>query len=129
MTLDSSAILAVLFREDGFESLVDSMLAAQVRMVGAPTLVETGIVLSTKLGANAQGLLDRFLQVFGVSTVVFGEAHWREACEAFLRFGRGRHQARLNFGDCLSYATARLSAQPLLFVGRDFLRTDIQPAR
>src|SRR5689334_20049296 len=87
MTLDSSAILAVLFREDGFESPVDSMLAAQVRIVGAPTLVETGIVLSTKLGANAQGLLDRFMQVFGVSTVAFGEAHWREACEAFLRFG------------------------------------------
>src|SRR5581483_11170806 len=128
MTLDSSAILAVLFRENGFESLVDSMLAAQVRMVSAPTLVETGIVLSTNLGANAQGLLDCFLQVFGVSTVAFGEAHWREACEAFLRFGHGRHQARLNFGDCLSYATVRLSAQPLLFVGRDFLRTDIEPA-
>src|SRR5690349_13703720 len=83
------------------------MLAARVRTVGAPTLVETRIVLGAQLGTEAQGLLDRFLQVFGVFTVPLGEAHWREASEAFLRFGRGRHQVRLNFGDCLSYATAR----------------------
>lgn len=128
MTLDSSAILAVLFRERGFEALVSRLLRAEVRTVGAPTLVETGIVLSDKLDSAAQGLLDRFLQEFEVSTVPFGEPHWREACEAFLRFGRGRHPARLNFGDCLSYATARLSGQPLLFVGRDFNQTDIEVA-
>jgi ribonuclease VapC len=97
--------------------------------VGGRLWLKLGIGLGAKPGAEAQGLLDRFLQVFGVSTVPFGEAHWREACEAFLRFESGRHQARLNFGDCLSYATARLSAQPLLLVGRDFLCTDIDPAR
>ena len=128
MTLDSSAILAVLFREPGFESLVKRLLAAQVRTVGAPTLVETGIVLCAKLDSGAQGLLERFLQEFEVSIVSFGEAHWKEACEAFVRFGRGRHRAHLNFGDCLSYATARLSGQPLLFVGRDFQQTDIDAA-
>jgi ribonuclease VapC len=128
MTLDSSAILAVLFRERGFESIVTRLLNTEVRTVDAPTLVETGIVLSAKLDSASQGLLDRFLQEFEVSTVSFGEPHRREACEAFLRFGRGRHPARLNYGDCLSYATARLSGQPLLFVGRDFRQTDIEAA-
>ena len=128
MTLDSSAILAVLFREAGFESIVARMLRAKVRIVGAPTLAETGIVLSAKLRSASQGMLDRFLQEFEVSTVSFGEQHWKEACEAFLRFGRGRHPARLNFGDCLSYAAARLSGQPLLFAGKDFLQTDIAAA-
>jgi len=128
MTLDSSAILAILFQERGFESLMDRLLAAQTRVVGAPTLAETVIVLSAKLGEGAQGMVARFLQTFDVSTVPFGDAHWKEACEAFLRFGRGRHRAGLNFGDCLSYAVARLGEQPLLFVGNNFSRTDIQPA-
>jgi ribonuclease VapC len=126
MTLDSSAILAILFRERGFEALVSRLLTAQVRVVGTPTLVETGIVLAAKLNGGAAGMLSRFLQEFEVAAIPFGEPHWREACEAFLRFGRGRHPAGLNFGDCLSYATARLSGQPLLFVGRDFARTDIE---
>ena len=128
MTLDSSAILAILFQERGFESLMDRLLAAQTRVVGAPTLAETVIVLSAKLGEGAQGMIARFLQTFDVNTVPFGDAHWKEACEAFLRFGRGRHRAGLNFGDCLSYAVARLGEQPLLFVGNDFSRTDIQSA-
>jgi len=128
MTLDSSGILAILFQELGFESLVDRLLAAQTRIVGAPTLAETAIVLTAKLGDGAHGMIERFIQTFDVSTVPFGEAHWKEACEAFLRFGRGRHRAALNFGDCLSYAVARLSEQPLLFVGNDFSRTDIEPA-
>jgi ribonuclease VapC len=128
VTLDSSAILAILFQERGFESLVDRLLAAESRIVGAPTLAETAIVLTVKLGDGAQGMIERFIQQFDVSTVAFGEAHWKEAGEAFLRFGRGRHRAALNFGDCLSYAVARLSEQPLLFVGNDLSRTDIEAA-
>ena len=128
MTLDSSAILAILFREHGFESLIERLLAAPGRTVGAPTLAQTAIVLTAKLGGGAQGMIERFVQAFDISTVTFGEAHWKEACEAFLRFGRGRHRAGLNFGDCLSYAVARLGEQPLLFVGNNFSRTDIQPA-
>lgn len=60
--------------------------------------------------------------------VPFGEDHWRQAAEAYARFGRGRHKAALNFGDCLSYAVARLADQPLLCVGDDFARTDLAPA-
>ena len=58
----------------------------------------------------------------------FGEAHWREALAAYRRFGRGRHRANLNFGDCLSYAVARLAGEPLLFVGDDFAATDLPRA-
>jgi ribonuclease VapC len=64
----------------------------------------------------------------GVAVVPFGESEWRAARDAYLRFGRGRHPAGLNFGDCLAYATARVARDSLLFVGRDFTKTDIEAA-
>jgi ribonuclease VapC len=69
-----------------------------------------------------------FLQEFGVATIAFGDVHWREALEAYRRFGKGRHRAALNFGDCLSYAVAKVARQPLLCVGSDFRYTDIEIA-
>jgi ribonuclease VapC len=126
--LDSSVIIAVALREPGYEELVVKMRSANTLGIGAPTLTEAGMVLSTRLGVEPQVLLDRFLRDFGVVPVVFGEQHWREALEAFRRFGKGRHPAALNFGDCLSYAVARLADHPLLFVGNDFSRTDIDIA-
>ena len=63
-----------------------------------------------------------------MSVVSFSEAHWREASDAFARYGKGRHPASLNFGDCMSYAVAKLSGAPLLFVGTDFAQTDIVSA-
>lgn len=128
MILDTSAIVAIALREPGFERLVDRLRSANTIGIGTPTLVEAGMVLSARLGVEPQALLDRFLRDFGVTTVAFGEQHWREALEAFRRFGKGRHPAALNFGDCLSYAAARLADRPLLFVGDDFPRTDIPAA-
>ncbi|HEX3529952.1 MAG TPA: type II toxin-antitoxin system VapC family toxin [Thermoanaerobaculia bacterium] len=128
MILDSSVIVAIALREPGFEQLVDRLRSAKTIGIGTPTLVEAGMVLSARLGVEPQALLDRFLRDFGVTPVVFGEQHWREALEAFRRFGKGRHPAALNFGDCLSYAAARLADRPLLFVGDDFPRTDIPAA-
>jgi len=126
--LDSSVIVAISLREPGYEELVSKLQSADTLGIGAPTLTEAGMVLSARLGVEPQALLDRFLRDFGVVPVAFGELHWREALEAFRRFGKGRHPAALNFGDCLSYATARLAGHPLLFVGDDFGRTDIEPA-
>jgi ribonuclease VapC len=126
--LDTSVIVAVTLREPGYEDLVGKMRSASILGVGTPTLTEAGMVLSSRLGVEPQALLDRFLRDFGVVPVVFGEQHWREALDAFRRFGKGRHPASLNFGDCLSYATARLADHPLLFVGDDFSRTDIEAA-
>jgi ribonuclease VapC len=128
MILDTSVIVAIVLREPGYENLVSKVRSAAIIGIGTPTLTEAGMVLSSRLGMEPQALLDRFLRDFGVVEVVFGEQHWREALEAFRRYGKGRHPAALNFGDCLSYATARIADHPLLFVGNDFSRTDIEAA-
>ena len=125
MIVDSSALLAIVFREPGHEAIVDRLIRADATAAGAPTLAETGIVLSARLGAAADGLLERLLDEFGIQEIPFGEIHWREAVDAYRRYGRGRHPANLNFGDCLTYATARLSGEPLLYTGEDFGRTDL----
>lgn len=128
MIVDTSAILAILLQEPGFDSLIDKLLASESKGVGAPTLVETSLVLGGKLRTESDEIVDRFVQQFDLVTVPFGNAHWRAAAEAFRRFGKGRHPAALNFGDCLSYATARLAGRPLLFVGKDFTQTDLVAA-
>lgn len=128
MILDSSAILAIVRREPGFEELVRKLEKTEVCGVGAPTVAETGIVLEARLGQDARAILERFLQDFSVAPIAFGEAHWREALAAFRRFGKGRHPAALDFGDCLTYATARLAGLPLLCTGDDFAKTDLEIA-
>lgn len=128
MIVDSSAILAVAFREPGHEAILERIREADAVAAGAPTLAETGIVLHARLGTASHGMLERMLDELGIQEIPFGEIHWREAVDAFRRFGRGQHPASLNFGDCLTYATARLSGEPLLFVGEDFGRTDLEPA-
>ena len=125
MILDTSAVVAVFLREPGWAALADRIADAQEVAIGAPTLSETAIVLTARLGRDSRALLADFLHRFGIAIIPFCEEHWREAAEAYRRFGRGRHRARLNFGDCLSYATARLSGQPLLSVGDDFPKTDL----
>jgi len=125
--LDSSAVVAVATREPGWERLLAALETARARGIGAPTLVETAIVLSARLGLDARGLVGRFLLEADVAIVPFTDAHFGTAMEAWLRFGRGRHPAALNLGDCLSYATARVAGEALLFTGSDFTRTDIAP--
>ncbi len=128
MILDTSAILAVVFREPGYEQLLARLQAAEAVAVGAPTLAETGIVLHARMGEASRGLVERILDELAIQEIPFAEIHWREAVEAFRRFGKGRHPAGLNFGDCLSYAAAKLSGEPLLFVGDVFARTDLDAA-
>lgn len=128
MILDSSVLLAIVFREPGHERLLERIESAAVVAAGTPTLAETGIVLHARIGEKSRGLLERILDELGIEEVPFGEVHWREAVEAFRRFGKGRHAASLNFGDCLTYATANLTGEPLLFVGDDFSKTDLDLA-
>ncbi len=91
-------------------------------------MFETAIVLiSRQGGAGRTGLL-RFLDENRISSIPFDAHHWVVAADAFLRFGKGRHPARLNYGDCMTYATARLASHPLLCIGNDFARTDLQLA-
>jgi ribonuclease VapC len=123
--VDSSAVVAILLREPGWESLVEKLAADPHPGIGAPTLAETGIVLTAKLGKNARPTLLRFLAESGLTIVPFGEDHWRVALDAYARFGKGRHAAGLNFGDCLTYATAQLAGHALLCRGGDFAKTDL----
>ena len=107
---------------------VSKLAGATSPAIGAPTLAETGIVLSAKLGPSAAGLLSRFLRESGLAVIPFGEAHWPTAIAAYARFGKGGHPANLNFGDCLTYAVAHLAGEPLLFIGGNFSRTDLPAA-
>lgn len=125
MILDSSVIVAIVQREPGFDALVALLEDAEQLAIGAPTLTETAIVLEARFSLDSRVVLERFLRAFRVATVTFGPDHWREAARAFRRFGKGRHPAALNFGDCLTYAVARLAGQPLLCVGDDFRQTDL----
>lgn len=127
MTLDSSALVAILFAEPGYMDLVDRILTADHVRVGAPTLVETGMVFAGRGGARAESV-EGLVRELNVTIVPFGETEWPVAMDAFRRFGRGRHAAALNYGDCLAYATAQTARDTLLFVGEDFSKTDIRPA-
>jgi ribonuclease VapC len=124
--IDSSAIVAIFLREKGSERLLDELEAADVVRVGAPTLVETAMVLTSRLGDEGRTMLLSLLQEVNVDVLSFGDAHWRIAQSAFVRYGKGRHPAALNFGDCLTYATAYVAGEPLLCVGDDFAQTDLE---
>ncbi len=128
MTLDSSALIAILFSEYGHLDLIDRILAAESVRVAAHTMVEASMVLAGRRRRPAAGEVDALVQELGVTVVPFGEREWHAAVAAFLRFGRGRHTAALNFGDCLAYAAAVVANDPLLFVGDDFGLTDVKAA-
>lgn len=124
MILDSSALVAIVLQEPAAERLLQRMREASSLAIGAATLLETGIVLSARLQEDARGLLARLLQESGITVVDVTEAHVGVAMDAWLRYGRGRHPASLNVGDCLSYAISVVAGAPLLCVGDDFPQTD-----
>jgi ribonuclease VapC len=125
MIIDTSAILAILRREPGYDRIRHHLAVSPSTKIGAPTRLEAGMVLVGRLGARGTTALARFLQRNAIETLPFTEAHADVAADAFGRFGKGRHPAALNFGDCLSYATAYLAREPLLCVGNDFAQTDL----
>lgn len=131
MIVDTSAMVAIALKEPGWEEIHGALLGAQVAGMGAPTVAELGLVLTVRLSAPSAsaGVVGRLLQELGVAVVPFGEAHWVAAVQAWQRFGKGRHPAALNFGDCLSYATAKLARMPLLCKGDDFPQTDLTLTR
>ena len=126
MIVDSSAIVAVLLKEPGHERLRDQLAAAQQVSTGAPTVVESSMVLCSRLGHAGKTLLARFLQEAEIQVVEFGPDHWTVAADAYVAYGKGRHPAGLNFGDCMTYAVAKLAGEPLLCLGDDFPATDLE---
>lgn len=128
MTLDSSAVVAMLLREDGYQQLAEAVSRAETVAIGAPTLLETDIVMSGRLEQRGTALVEKFLEEHGAVILPFDGRHRDAAAKAFARYGKGRHPARLNYGDCMTYATARVADQPLLFTGKDFAKTDLVSA-
>lgn len=128
MVVDTSAILAVLLLEPDAAEIANLMRQARKRLVSAAAMLEASIVLLARHGEMGWRMLDEFRQSAELETVSFDEAQMLAAREAFRRFGKGRHRAGLNFGDCMSYALAKTELMPLLFKGKDFPMTDVQAA-
>jgi len=126
LIIDSSAVVAILLQESGAEELLWAIVDADFAGIGAPTAAETGLVLTSRFEKNATGLLLRFFEETGIEIVPFTNLHWQRAVDAYARFGKGRHSAALNFGDCMTYAIAAMAGQPLLCRGDDFPKTDLQ---
>src|ERR1700735_14051 len=129
MIIDSSAVLAVVGGQPGDERIVHEIAASTGTRIGAPTQLETGIVLMARLGPRGRTVLARLLQENAIQTVAFDEGHAAVALDAYSRFGKGRHSAALTFGDCCTYATASIASAELLCVGNDFRHTDLPLVR
>jgi len=128
MVLDTSALVSIQIEEPGFQTLFRKIEEAPRVVIGAPILFEAAMVLSGRMGTDARFSLSRGLRQLGVEIIPFTEELYEAAVSAFLRYGKGRHPAGLNFGDCMSYALAFVSGLPLLYTGDDFSKTDIQAA-
>jgi ribonuclease VapC len=126
--IDTSAFVSVLTNEPDRDRFIEAIDAADRRMTSPVVRLETCIVLSSRLDFSpgaAEGQFDRFLEDAGIVEVEVTRAIGVEAVACFTKFGKGRHSARLNFADCLSYACARAHRATLIFKGDDFARTDV----
>ena len=125
IVIDTSALLAILLREPTADRCKERLEAGDQVLISAGTLAEALLVAQRReLGAA----LDHLLTGLDLEIVAVDEAEARRVAQAHAKWGRDRHAANLNFGDCFAYAVARRYDCPLLFVGDDFGRTDIAPA-
>ena len=129
MVLDSSAIAAILSDEPEAPAFEVAIERASVRLLSAASLVELSIVVELRLGEPGERELDLLLYKAGIEIVPLTREQAEIARRAFRRFGKGRHPAALNFGDCFSYALSKTAGEPLLFKGDDFSRTDVATLR
>jgi ribonuclease VapC len=128
MVIDASAVLAILLGERDAAAFAQAIENADDRRMSAAGYLEAALVVDNRGDAVAQREFDRFFLRSGITIEPVTLEQARLAREAYRDFGKGRHRAALNFGDCLAYALARAIEQPLLYKGRDFSHTDIQSA-
>ncbi|KPH75559.1 type II toxin-antitoxin system VapC family toxin [Bosea vaviloviae] len=128
MVIDSSALVAIAFDEPEAADFESRIADDPIRLISAATVLETAMVIETRLGEAGGSELDLWLYRAGVEIVAVDAEQVDLARRAWRRFGKGRHSAGLNFGDCFSYALAATRQEPLLFKGNDFSQTDIQAA-
>lgn len=127
MVIDTSAIVAILFGEAEAETFAEAIENDATRLMSAASVLESSLVIESELGEEGSRELDLLLLRAGIEIVPFTEEQLRVARHAYRTFGKGRHTAGLNFGDCFSYALCRTTGEALLFKGEDFSKTDIVP--
>jgi len=126
IVVDTSAAVSILLSESRAESLLVALDDAESRVMSAATFVELGAVLEAKLHPAGAGIAARFVDDGGIDVVAFDQTQADRALEGWRRFGKGRHPAALNLGDCFTYGLAVAVDQPVLCVGDDFARTDVE---
>lgn len=126
MVIDTSALIAILTQEPDAQQMALAIENDPIRIVSAASVLEAAIVLTARHGDEAGSALDLLLLKAAVDIVPVTAEHITVARQAYLRYGKGRHPAGLNFGDCFPYALAMASGQPLLFKGGDFGQTDVK---
>jgi len=128
MIVDSSALLAILFNESDAESYARALTAADTCRISAANFVEVAVVVEAQTKASGSRQFDAFFRRAGIVIEPVTEEQAHIARQAYTDFGKGRHKAGLNFGDCFAYALAKTTGETLLFKGEDFKRTDISSA-
>jgi len=128
MILDTSAVIAILYREPEAPDFAQRIHDADVCRISVANYVELSMVIQNQLGPEGMQQAEAFFRRAGVNIEPVTVDHGELARQAFLDFGKGRHKAGLNFGDCFSYALAKATGEPLLFKGNDFSQTDIKAA-
>ena len=128
MIVDTSAMVAILYREPEAAAFAQIVHDADVCRISVANYVELSMVLEGQLGPEGMRQAEVFLRRAGIVIEPVTVDHGELARQAFLDFGKGRHKAGLNFGDCFAYALAKATAEPLLFKGADFSQTDITAA-
>jgi|SRR4051794_15631855 ribonuclease VapC len=126
MVVDTSALLAIFLAEPERKSFLEAIFQAETRMISAATVLETGIVLETKRGESAGREFDLFVVRAKLNIVPVDSEQAEIAQSAWRKYGKSRHPAGLNFGDCFAYALAKALGEPLLAKGNDFTLTDIE---
>ncbi|MBS9386145.1 MAG: type II toxin-antitoxin system VapC family toxin [Dolichospermum sp. BR01] len=125
MVIDTSAIMAIIYAEPEELIFIKLINESADCLLSSPGYVEASIVLGTKHGQQGVENLNLLIAALSITIVPFTVEQAQLASAAFLKFGKGRHPAKLNMGDCFSYALAKSTNQPLLFKGNDFIHTDI----
>jgi len=128
MVIDSSALAAILFGEPERRQFIEAIESADACLLSVANWVEISIVVEARHGAEGVRDLERFIDLASIELVPVDEEHGRVARDAWVRFGKGRHRAALNFGDCFAYALAKAAGHVLLFKGEDFTHTDLVAA-